>query len=184
MRRIQNALRTLTVSAEAILPCVFLGMLLSLAGCASSGVDGELLVDSPPPLRSVVIDVQGGRSERGLNQKDLDALVPLLKVRVPKVFALNDVAATLPPGSPDASMVLTLTPVKAGRSGARHYLDFAATLYSRERQKMIWRGSLDIGYSGSLSQFDEQAADQMAVRLLEQLRTDKIYRGGSVRRPG
>ena len=155
-----------------------------LSICASAGVDDELLVATPPRLQRVTIVVNTGSSTTDLNQKALDELAPLLRSRLPVIFALNGISVD-PAGTPNVkSMALTIQPNKASVSGSRSYIDFRTSLYSPELQKQIWKGSLDIGYSHRFRECDDKTADGMALKLLKQLRQDElISRGVSLRAP-
>src|SRR5262245_48471685 len=110
-----------------------LAILLAVSGCVTSRVSGELLVDRPPPrVREVEVTVRyrtyssTNRAAR-LGQAGLDDLMPHLRARVPTVYSLNGIPATLneaasgiygkepPPVRPGVPS-LVLVPVSASHS--------------------------------------------------------------------
>ena len=166
-------------------------ILLAVSGCVTSRVSGELLVDKPPRVREVEVTVryrayEGNNMAARMGQAGLDNLMPHLRARVPTVFSLNGIPATLneaasgiygkepPPIRPGVTN-LVLFPVSATHStGGGLSLHLEASLVNPTTSKAFWHGYITLSTIGG--KFDEGVADKVAVKLLDQMRADKLVR--------
>lgn len=157
--------------------------LFSLVGCVIVGVDGETLMSNPPSAKQIVIVVNDGRSVSGLNQKEIDNLASLLKTSIPAVFSKNGFPAERGSMLTAKGLVLTVTPARTYYFKTRNYIEFNAILITTETQQVVWRGSVDVGFTPPFHSLNEDTADKMALRLLEQLRADKAVTRSRPKKP-
>ncbi|MES2151558.1 MAG: hypothetical protein V4508_17410 [Pseudomonadota bacterium] len=169
-----------------------LGALALLCGCTTTPVHSDLLVPNQEPMDRVVIVVRPSTIENGATADPaatgrFDQLVPLLSERLPKLFALNGIDAQVLGGAkfrhePDQSAkpatlrVLTLTPMSGNFNKKNgQVLHFRATLLDHVKNQALWRADIKVTGMG-FGSFDQKVADELAVKLLERLRHDKLTR--------
>ena len=165
--------------------------LFTLSGCVSTRVSGEVLSDKQPRLQEVEISIRyatfsGGSTASSLGQRNLDRLLPYLRARLPVVFALNGIPASMKePLTSDENRPLTtrprikylvLTPDSASyNSRSGQTLSLSADLIEPKSSEKLWHGDISLATPG-FGSFDEDLANKIAVKLLEQLRHDKVVR--------
>jgi hypothetical protein len=176
---------------------VMLGSLLlvGLGGCVVTQTSGSKLAGTEQPIQRMAVVVQRAVFEPGnvgrivgnpaadLGNKEVEQLFPHLANRLPVVLSLNrveskaayvDADATLPAELEGFRFVLRVYPRRStwtNRSGNTLTID--AELLDRQSRQTLWRGDVLMGAT-SLGKYDAAMADEIATKLVAQMRHDGV----------
>jgi hypothetical protein len=164
-----------------------LGVLLAvtLAGCVSTRVTSSVV--GPPHRRvdRVIVLAEPGsfgtaNMAGSLGQRNLDRLAPSLQARLPADLSQNGLAArwwTDGAAPAPGEAVLVLAPVSAAwNSRTGQTLVMRATLQDRLRERPFWTAEITL-HALTFASWGDGLADDIASKLLEQLRADHLQEG-------
>ncbi|GEM_PF-6806515 len=171
-----------------IMTLALAGLLPMLAGCVATQSRGQRFAATGKPVDRMAVLVQYASFEKGntassIGNREVGELFPHVAQRLPVVFALNRIDskaayvsadAPLPPELQGFDLLLRIWPQSVSwnsRSGST--LTVAAELQDRRNTPIVWRGSILLSTLG-FGKFDAALADQLAAKLLEQLRHDGV----------
>jgi hypothetical protein len=158
-----------------------------LAGCVATSVSSRVVTPQQSSVQRVAVVVNSGTFERGiaghLGQRNFNNLSPNLAARLPVVFSLNGLPARSVPleeggnttvHAEAGETVMIISPQSASYStGSGQTLIIRATLQNPGANGLFWRADIDMRTLG-FGSFDDKLADDIAVKLLERMRTDRI----------
>lgn len=165
---------------------LFLLAAILLSGCVSTRVTSNTSAKLAAPVEQFVLLVKTGKFQgsggvgSSLGQRNLDDLVPHLVTRLPVIFVLNSIPMKAAPSVFDESTlsgkakVLIVKPVSAiysTRTGQT--LNLRAEILDVKASTYIWSADISLHTLG-FGKFDEKLAENVAVKLLTQLRSDGV----------
>jgi hypothetical protein len=166
-------------------PLLFLLAAFLLSGCVSTLVVSKTSEKLATPVEQFVLLVKTGQFlgsgvASRLGQENLDSLVPHLVTRLPAIFTLNNLPMKVAPSVFDESTmsgktkVLIVKPISATYSSrAGQMLNLRAEILDVKTSTYIWSADIRLHTLG-FGKFDEKLAEDVAVKLLTQLRSDGV----------
>lgn len=171
-------------SFRAALVCLLSAVLLP--ACVSTHVSSNTSAPLAAPVEQFVLLVKTGQFVgtggigSGLGQRNLDSLVPHLVARIPVVFSLNGLPMKAASTVFDESTlsgkakVLIVKPMSATyNSRTGQTLNLRAEIQDVGASKYLWSADIRLHTMG-FGKFDDQLAEDIAVKLLAQLRADGV----------
>lgn len=157
---------------------------IALSGCALTFVEKSKKYSDPDadkPLNAVTFSIYQGKVLPGRTvfydkpiNETIDEITPLLRERLPIVFALNGIAVK-ESNVPGYAMTVTQQSARYESYGGHIdlYMFVSLSYLSNAKPKPIWSTSVRFRRMG-FSQVNKSVADKFAVALLERMAEDGV----------
>lgn len=174
MKSTSSLYRTFFVAVVAIL----------ISGCVSTHVTSKALLKNPTPIDEFVLILKTGKFQgnggigSGFGQRNLDSIVPHLATQLPAVFSANGIQMKLEASvfqkstEQGKAKVLVVKPMSATYSTqSGQSLTIRAEILDVNAASFSWYADITMHTLG-FGKFDEELANRIAVKLVNQLRED------------